>query len=372
MLEKTIFTRHRWVLIFSLGFAGAGLASDPVIYFTYNFNFNLNFAECPVDSTPVMVEQGHIPLLDLFDKHKKWKADFFFTGYTSDYLQNKYPDLVRRIKKGLGKGKYHISTYTFTHPVLSLIPYDDVVRQLRTGLEYDRKVWGIRPKGLFLPEVSWDVCLPQIMNDVGIEWVSIYKEIVPAYTDELVYPSTAYVEGINQTKAKVVLCTHSMDQGSTEALRQRLDSLYAVLKERGINEFLVAFKDDAECLYFKSLEDNPGYYLRFLQRLFGAFGVPSLEYGGNGTIQPIISTTRKTGAPCCSRSSACCRRTVLLLSVHPNINAGSLGSMSPSHQIRPTQGATGHGPGLTTTAFWPARQITVLMSGMISRETRLT
>ncbi|MFB0516200.1 MAG: hypothetical protein ACETWG_06315 [Candidatus Neomarinimicrobiota bacterium] len=258
MMEKRKLAQPYWLLIFLLGFAHSGWASDPVIYFTYNFNFNLNFAECPVDSTPVMVEQGHIPLLDLFDKHKKWKADFFFTGYTSNYLQEHYPEVVQRIKKGLKKGKYHISTYTFTHPVLSLIPYDDVVRQLKAGLECDQKVWGIRPAGLFLPEVSWDVCLPQIMDEVGIEWVSIYKEIVPAYTNELVYPPTAYVEGINQTKAKVVLCTHSMDQGSTEELKRRLDSLYLALKEQNIDEFLVAFKDDAECLYFHSIDDNPG------------------------------------------------------------------------------------------------------------------
>jgi len=253
MFVKKISTVAFLVLVL-MSISNSGFASEPTIYFTYNFNFNLNFAECPVDSTPVMVKQGHIPLLDLFEKHKRWKADFFFTGYTSDYLQKNFPDVVKRIKKGFKKGKYNIGTYTFTHPVLSLIPYDNVVRQLKAGLEYDQKVWGIKPKGLFLPEVSWDVCLPQIMNEVGIEWVSIYKEIVPAYTDKLVYPSTAFVEGINQTRAKVVLCTHSMDQGSVEDFKKKLDTLYATLKELGIQEFLVALKDDAEVLYFHSQE----------------------------------------------------------------------------------------------------------------------
>ncbi len=229
-------------------------SGDPVIYFTYNFNFNLNFAEIPVDKTDILVTQGHIPLLDIFDKHKEVKADFFFSGYTSEYLQEHFPDFVERVKKNYRQDKYNIGTYTYTHPVLSLIPYDNVIQQLKKGLESDQKVWGIRPQGLFLPEVSWDVCLPQIMNEVGIEWVSIYKEIVPEYQDKLLYPPTAYVEGINNTKAKVVLCTRSLDQGSVEQLKKRLDNLYQKLKQENIDEFLVAFKDDAEVIYLHSFD----------------------------------------------------------------------------------------------------------------------
>ncbi len=229
-------------------------SGEPVIYFTYNFNFNLNFAEFPVDKTDIMVTQGHIPLLDIFDKHKRVKADFFFSGYTSEYLQEHFPTFVERVKKSYERGKYNIGTYTYTHPVLSLIPYDNVIQQLRRGLESDQKVWDIRPKGLFLPEVSWDVCLPQIMKEVGIEWVSIYKEIVPEYQDKLLYPPTAYIEGINNTKAKVVLCTNSLDQGSVEELKERLDALYQKLKQENIDEFLVAFKDDAEVIYLHSFD----------------------------------------------------------------------------------------------------------------------
>ncbi len=256
MIKKKIYTIALGVFILFICIINSSFSSEPIIYFTYNFNFNLNFAECPVDSTPVMVKQGHIPLLNVFEKHERWKADFFFTGYTDDYLQKNFPDVVARIKKGYTKEKYNIGTYTFDHPILSLIPYDDVVQQLRVGLEYDQKVWGIRPKGLFLPEVSWDICLPQIMDEVGIEWVSIYKEIVPKYKDELVYPSTAFVEGINDTKARVVLCTHSMDADdeSLEEFRVKLNKLYEALKKLGIKEFLVALKDDAEVLYFRSIE----------------------------------------------------------------------------------------------------------------------
>ena len=254
MRNRKWFSRIILVFVLIVIHASTGMGADPVIYFTYNFNFNLNFAEFPVNKTDIMVEQGHIPLLDLFDKHENVKADFFFSGYTSEYLQEHFPEFIQRVKEGYTKGKYNIGTYTYTHPVLSLIPYDNVVRQLQAGLASDQKVWGIRPKGLFLPEVSWDVCLPQIMDEVGIEWVSIYKEIVPEYASKTVYPPTAYVEGINNTKAKIVLCTQSLDEGSVHDLKDRLDILYGELKERSIQEFLVAFKDDAEVIYLHSFE----------------------------------------------------------------------------------------------------------------------
>lgn len=255
MIEKKIYSITLGVFILFICMSNSSFSSDPIIYFTYNFNFNLNFAECPVEKTPVMVEQGHIPLLDLFEKHKSWKADFFFTGYTSDYLQKNFPDVVKRVKRAYMQGKYNIGTYTYTHPVLSLIPYDDVVQQLQAGLEADLRVWGFKPKGLFLPEVSWDVCLPQIMKEVGIDWVSVYKEIVPEYAEELVYPSTAFVEGINNTRSKVVLCTHSLDADdeNLDQFKIKLNTLYEALKKLGIREFLVALKDDAEVLYFRSI-----------------------------------------------------------------------------------------------------------------------
>ena len=80
---------------------------------------------------------------------------------------------MRRIKRGVVEGRYEVGTYTYTHPILSLIPYEDVYRQVRVGLDIDEEVWGIRPRGTILPEGSWDPSLAKVLTDEGIEWVLV-------------------------------------------------------------------------------------------------------------------------------------------------------------------------------------------------------
>ena len=238
------------VLISSIGPAKAG---DPVIYFTYLFNWNINHAGAPVSGMPVLVEQGHVPLLNLFEKHDKWTTQFFVSAYTSEYLEENYPETIERIKKGIKNGNYELGTYTLSHPILNLTPYNSLALQLKKGLEIDEQIWGFKPKSLFLPENAWDVILPQVFKDVGLEWISIYKDIVPEFTEELYYPAVVRVEGINDSSIPAVFCAHYLTRGSAEELKQKLDTLYEILKAKGIKEHFVAFKGDAEDIYFGSL-----------------------------------------------------------------------------------------------------------------------
>ena len=88
---------------------------------------------------------------------------------------------------------------------------------------------------------------------MGLEWISIYKDIVHPYANELYYPPTVILNGINGKKIPAVFCSHYLTSGSTEELKEKLDSLYAILKEKGIKEHFLAFKGDAEDIYFGSL-----------------------------------------------------------------------------------------------------------------------
>ncbi len=253
VLEKRVFKRSIWVFALCLGFARSSLAADPVIYFTYLFNWNLNHAGAPVDAIPALVEQGYVSLLGVFEKHDRWRTQFFYSGFTSDYLKEHYPDAVERIKQGQADGRYEIGTYTLSHPILNLTPYTSLVKQFKTGMVYDQNAWGLQTYSLFLPEAAWDPTLPQAMAEAGIRWIAIYKDLIPKYQDKLYYPATVFVEGINNTKATVVFATNTIDRGKSVAeLKHTLDSLYQDLKAAGIEEHFISLKGDAEFLYFGS------------------------------------------------------------------------------------------------------------------------
>jgi len=138
--------------------------------FCFAFNAMIDQTYMPTDKQGINIELGLLPLLDLLEAHPKVRSALFLTGYTDRVLQEDWPDAVRRIKHGVSDGRYEIGTYTYTHPILSLVPFEDVYRQLRVGMRIDEEVWGIRPKGTILPEGSWDPSLAKAFKDVGIEW----------------------------------------------------------------------------------------------------------------------------------------------------------------------------------------------------------
>lgn len=242
-----------FIFLISMSALSPVMAEEPVIYFTYLFNWNINHAGAPVSGMSVLVEQGHIPLLDIFEKHDRWTAQFFISAYTSEYLESNYPQTLDRIKKGVKSGNYEIGTYTLSHPILNLTPYNNLVLQLNKGLEYDVRIWGFTPKSLFLPENAWDVTLPQVFTEVGLEWIAIYKDIVPEFAEELYYPPAVFVQGINNSQIPAVFCAHYLTRSSVEELKATLEALHALLKSKGIREHFLAFKGDAEDIYFGSL-----------------------------------------------------------------------------------------------------------------------
>lgn len=246
----------------------AKMNNDPTIYFAIEYNFNLNYAECPVEKTHLMVTQGHEPLLEVLLKHPKVKNDLFLTGYTEEWLQKHRPRVIELIKRGLKSKQFEVGTYSFDHPIFSLIPYEDACRQIELGLKYDEKAFGFRPKGFLLPEVAWDVLLPEIMKKYGLEWVIIYKEIVPKYKEEDLYPGSVLVEGINDTYIPAILGSNEMNglfwaaiEGITtwgggisiDGLQRKIEEIYEKVKQKGLKGFLLSIKLDAEIVYFASV-----------------------------------------------------------------------------------------------------------------------
>lgn len=254
----------------------------PRLFIGHMFNFNLQFAEMPVDKTQLLVEQGHRPLFELLEHHPRLKADLFFTGVTDEYLRGHAPDVIAQVKAGLGRGQFELGTYTYAHPVLSLIPFADVVEQILLGLEADEATWGLRPTGFLLPEVAWDVTLPRAMELTRLKWVAIYKEIVPKYAETPDFPGSVVVQGAEGAVAPAVLGHRVLGKQIQAFLRgelglPRLAKLIAELREAGQpgRDQLLLIKQDAEVLYFTSIE-----YYREKGRLRWGDPLPEVEAAG--------------------------------------------------------------------------------------------
>ena len=168
------------------------------MYIGFIFNWHIQCRASDPNLYAEKVREGYEPLLKLLEKYGI-KANHFMTGVTELHLDDQYPTVVEKIKRGVSSGQYELGTYTYNHPVIPLIPYEETFQQIKLGLDCDERVWGFRPKGFLLPELAWDPILPKVLRENGVEWVvvanSVYKESCPNCKDEELFRSTR-IEGV--------------------------------------------------------------------------------------------------------------------------------------------------------------------------------
>lgn len=132
----------------------------------------------------VYAEEGYLPTLEALLEHPQIKVTFFFEGVTTRRLFARHPGVVSLLKEGLRRGQFEIGTYTYNHPVLTMLPYEDTRRQFAEGLKVDRHLWEAQPTGTMLPEAAWDPTTAQVMNQLGLEWVllgtRVYRQDFPS------------------------------------------------------------------------------------------------------------------------------------------------------------------------------------------------
>jgi peptidoglycan/xylan/chitin deacetylase (PgdA/CDA1 family) len=233
-----------------------------MVHFSFAFNFSIEQTYVPAEAQVTLAEQAYVPLLDVLERHPRQKASFFIDGKTALFLADRFDDLVRRIRRGVERGQFEIGTYTYAHPILSLIPLEDCLKQLKKGQEIDQATWGVSPKGLLLPEGGWDPSLPFLAEKLGLEWLIIpHLTIVRDYPDadpddfhrpcrlkglfgsQTIGLCTVYEVGDRKRLMEVMV-----EDESREASKGMLGAIEE-LARKSSEEFVYVAKEDAEFIY---------------------------------------------------------------------------------------------------------------------------
>jgi len=220
----------------------------------------------------VYAEEGYRPMLQAFLDNPEIKFTFFFEGVTTKALFAKHPEVVSLLKAGIARGQFELGTYTYNHPVLTMLPYEDSRRQFAEGLKIDRDLWEVEPTGTMLPEAAWDPTSAQVMKELGLRWVllgtRVYRQDFPSATfAEMRRPFRLAGTGGSVVTALCHDTDHFDDdepsfylegavvqdaETNSEAFRERV----AWNTERGASAMVV--KNDGEFLYECSLARKHG------------------------------------------------------------------------------------------------------------------
>ena len=84
-----------------------------------------------------------------------------------------YKDLLKRLNNLREKGQVELTGTAAYHPLLPLIPKEEVERQIKENEKILQKYFGknFQPKGFFLPEMAYSQKVARVIKKLGYEWI---------------------------------------------------------------------------------------------------------------------------------------------------------------------------------------------------------
>lgn len=132
-----------------------------------------------------VVEESYRPLINILRRHPQVAITLNITGsLTEQLLALGFKDVVDGFREFTARGQVELVGSAMYHPILPLLPVDEVRRQITLQAQLCRQVFGsqVRLRGFFLPEMAYSSALDQVLIDAGYSWVIL---------DELSFPESA-------------------------------------------------------------------------------------------------------------------------------------------------------------------------------------
>ncbi|MEN6312551.1 MAG: hypothetical protein ABFD80_13565, partial [Acidobacteriota bacterium] len=134
----------------------------------------------PVGNFEHVVDQAfsdcYRPFLERLEKHPGFKFSLHFSGPLWEHMERKERASWELVKVMAGRGQVELLGGGFYEPVLSVIPEEDRLGQIRMMIDYIAANFGQTPRGLWLTERVWEPHLAKSLADAGIEYTMLDEE----------------------------------------------------------------------------------------------------------------------------------------------------------------------------------------------------
>ncbi|MBI5155504.1 DUF1926 domain-containing protein, partial [Candidatus Poribacteria bacterium] len=140
---------------------------------TIQFVFGLHDHQ-PVGNFPAVFreayERAYEPFLKLLEKHAHFRVVLHHTGPLLQWIEANEPGYLKRLKKLVKSGQVELLGGAFYEPILPIIPEEDRVGQIVEMSDWLERVFGVRPRGMWLAERVWEPTLPKSIRQAGLEY----------------------------------------------------------------------------------------------------------------------------------------------------------------------------------------------------------
>ncbi|MEW5760640.1 MAG: hypothetical protein AB1779_07725 [Candidatus Thermoplasmatota archaeon] len=124
------------------------------------------------------VEKAYNPLLEVYIMHPDIKFNLNVTGALLEKLAQLHPETIDKIKELLKNKQVELTTTAYYQPILSIIPIEHGITQIKKNTALIKKTFGIEPSSAWVPERVWEEYMPEIFERAGVKNVLLDEHIM--------------------------------------------------------------------------------------------------------------------------------------------------------------------------------------------------
>jgi len=137
----------------------------------------LHFYQPPTQVPSVLnriCDESYRPLLRVFDEYPNARLTVNFNGVLTDMLMDcGHKDIIEGFRNLAERGQIEFTGTGKYHPILPLIPKNEMRRQINLNSQTNRQVFGrvYEPQGFFPPELCYSRDILEPIIDSGYRWI---------------------------------------------------------------------------------------------------------------------------------------------------------------------------------------------------------
>ncbi len=116
-------------------------------------------------------ENSYLPFLEIFEGFESLKLNLHISGYLLEWLVNEKPSYIERIKELVRAKRVEMLTGGMYEPVLSMIPKEDGVGQIKMHRKFIKDIFGINPEGMWVAERVYEPHLPEVISLAQVSYI---------------------------------------------------------------------------------------------------------------------------------------------------------------------------------------------------------
>ncbi len=110
-------------------------------------------------------------LFTLLEKYPKFTFTLNISGSLIEQLNILEPEILAKLQLVVKNKRLELTASAFYHPILPLLPEQEVLRQIKLNQEILFKYFKIKPAGFYLPEMAYSLKTAKIIKKLGFSWI---------------------------------------------------------------------------------------------------------------------------------------------------------------------------------------------------------